>query len=137
VNQLACRIVERMSKKVLSIDDSKMVHLVVTKTLKPLGLEVITATNGEEGVGRALADKPDLILLDATMPVMDGLTTLGKLKEGADTRGIPVIMLSADSCRENREKARQLGAVNFISKPFTADTLLSGLKDVIDRPVPA
>lgn len=126
-----------MSKKILSIDDSKMVHMVVTKTLKPLGVEVITASNGEEGVTRAQADQPDLILLDATMPVMDGITALGKLKEGADTKAIPVIMLSADSCQENRDKATQLGALKFISKPFTADTLLNGLKDVINLPVPA
>ena len=126
-----------MSKKILSIDDSKMVHMVVAKTLKPLGLEVVTAANGEEGVARAQAERPDLILLDATMPVMDGITALGKLKEGADTRGIPVIMLSADSCQENRDKASQLGALKFITKPFTAETLLNGLKDVIDLPVPA
>ncbi len=126
-----------MSKKILSIDDSKMVHMVVTKTLKPLGVEIITASNGEEGLGRAQAEKPDLILLDATMPVMDGITALGKLKEGADTKDIPVIMLSADSCQENRDKATELGALKFISKPFTADTLLNGLKDVIDLPVPA
>lgn len=126
-----------MSKKVLSIDDSKMVHMVVTKTLKPLGLEIVTASNGEEGVARALAEKPDLILLDATMPVMDGIAALAKLKESDDTKSIPVVMLSADSCQENRDKAISLGALNFISKPFTADTLLGGLKGIIDLPVPA
>jgi CheY-like chemotaxis protein len=126
-----------MSKKILSIDDSKMVHMVVTKTLKPLGVEVITAANGEEGIARAQADRPDLILLDATMPVMDGITALGRLKEASETREIPVIMLSADSCQENRDKATQLGALKFISKPFTADTLLGGLRDVLDLPVPA
>lgn len=126
-----------MSKRILSIDDSRMVHMVVTKALQPHGAEIITAANGEEGVARAKADKPDLILLDATMPVMDGLTALKKLKEGADTRSIPVIMLSADSCRENRDRAAELGALNFISKPFTAESLLNGLKGVLDLPVPA
>lgn len=126
-----------MSKKILSIDDSRMVHMVVTKALKPHGVEIITASNGEEGVAKARANKPDLILLDATMPVMDGIAALGKLKEGADTKSIPVIMLSADSCQENRDKAAQLGALKFISKPFTTDTLLDGLKGVLDLPVPA
>lgn len=126
-----------MSKKILSIDDSKMVHMVVTKALKPLGVEVVTASNGEEGLTRALAEKPDLILLDATMPVMDGITTLGKLKESAETKDIPVIMLSADSCHENREKAAGLGALKFITKPFTADSLLGGLKEVLGLSVPA
>lgn len=126
-----------MSKKILSIDDSKMVHMVVNKTLKPLGIEVITASNGEEGVARAQADKPDLILLDVTMPVMDGITALGKLKEGADTKHIPVIMLSADSCQESRDKATELGALKFIRKPFTAEALLGGLKDVLNLSLPA
>jgi CheY-like chemotaxis protein len=109
-----------------------MVHMVVTKTLKPLGAEIITASNGEEGVAKAQAEKPDLILLDATMPVMDGLTALGKLKEGADTRDSPVVMLSADACQENRDRATELGALNFINKPFTADSLLEGLKGIIE-----
>ena len=121
-----------MSKKILSIDDSKMVHMVVAKTLKPLGVEIITATDGEEGLAKARNEKPDLILLDATMPVMDGLTALGKLKEGADTRDIPVVMLSADACQENKDKAASLGALNFIDKPFTADSLLDGLKGIIE-----
>lgn len=126
-----------MSKKILSIDDSRMVHMVVTKALKPHGVEIITASNGEEGVAKAQANKPDLILLDATMPVMDGIAALGKLKEGADTKSIPVIMLSADSCQENRDKAAELGALKFISKPFTTETLLDGLKGVLELPVPA
>jgi CheY-like chemotaxis protein len=121
-----------MSTKILSIDDSKMVHMVVTKTLKSLGVEIGTAFNGKEGVAPAQAEQPDLILLDATLPVMDGLTALGKLKEGADTRHIPVVMLRADACRENKDRATELGALNFIIKPFTAESLLDGLKGIID-----
>ncbi|HAV62674.1 MAG TPA: response regulator [Verrucomicrobiales bacterium] len=126
-----------MSIRILSIDDSKMVHMVVSKTLKPLGVEVLTATNGEEGVTRARADRPDLILLDATMPVMDGLAALVRLKEIPETRAIPVVMLSADSGQDHRDKAMALGALNFISKPFTSDSLLGGLKGIIDLPMSA
>ncbi len=126
-----------MSFRILSIDDSKTVHLIVTRILKPHGVEVIHAHNGASGLERALADKPDAILLDATMPVMDGLTALGKLKENSGTRDIPVIMLSADSCLENREKAKHLGAARFIRKPFAADTLLKCLHEVIDLPATA
>lgn len=121
-----------MSKKILSIDDSRMVHMIVSRTLTPLGVEIVTASNGEEGVAMALSEKPDLILLDATMPVMDGLTALGKLKDDAGTSGIPVVMLSADACQENRCRAAELGALNFIDKPFTAETLLNGLKGFIE-----
>lgn len=121
-----------MSKKILSIDDSKMVHIVVKKTLSSFGVDIVTATNGEEGISVAQAEKPDLILLDATMPVMDGLTALAKLKENEDTKEIPVVMLSADACQDNKKRAKELGALNFINKPFTSDTLLDGLKGIIE-----
>jgi len=121
-----------MPKKVLSIDDSRMVHMVVTKTLKPHDIEVITAVNGQEGIEKAEAVLPDLIILDATMPVMDGLEALAILKANPETKDIPVIMLSADAGQATLDRARQLGAVHFISKPFTGDTLISGLTPYLD-----
>jgi CheY-like chemotaxis protein len=121
-----------MRKKILSIDDSRMVHMVVTKTLKPFDLEVLTAVNGQEGIEKAEREQPDLILLDATMPVMDGLEALSALKANPATRGIPVIMLSADSGKEHAEKARELGALTFIPKPFTGDALVAGLIPFLD-----
>ena len=120
-----------MPKKVLSIDYSRMVHMVVTKTLKPLDVDVITAVNGQEGIEKAEAEKPDLIILDATMPVMDGLEALAALKASPTTKDIPVVMLSADSGKDNIEKARQLGALDFITKPFTGDALIAGLSQYI------
>jgi CheY-like chemotaxis protein len=111
-----------MSKRILSIDDSRMVHMVVAKTLKPLDVELLTAVNGQDGIELAEKEKPDLILLDATMPVMDGIEALAALKANASTRDIPVVMLSADSGKDNVEKARQLGALDFIAKPFTGET---------------
>ena len=121
-----------MPKRILSIDDSKMVHMVVTKTLKPLNVEVITAINGQEGIEKAEKEKPDLILLDATMPVMDGIEALAALKANPATKDIPVVMLSADSGKDNVERATQLGALRFISKPFTGDALVAGLSQYID-----
>ena len=121
-----------MPKKILSIDDSRMVHMVVTKTLKPLNVEVLTAVNGQEGIEKAEREQPDLILLDATMPLMDGLEALGALKANPATKGIPVVMLSADSRQDDMEKARQLGVLTFIPKPFTGDALVAGLQPFID-----
>ena len=117
-----------MPKKILSIDDSKMVHMVIGKALKPLDVELLTAVNGAEGVEKAVQSKPDLIILDATMPVMDGIEALTKLKENPETRSIPVIMLSADGGKENTEKARALGALQFLGKPFTGEGLLAALQ---------
>ena len=109
-----------------------MVHMVVTKTLKPLNVEVLTAVNGQEGIEKAEREQPDLILLDATMPLMDGLEALGALKANPATKGIPVVMLSADSRQDEIEKARQLGVLTFIPKPFTGDALVAGLKPFLD-----
>ena len=108
-----------------------MVHMVVTKTLKSLDVEVLTAINGQEGIEKAEKEKPDLILLDATMPVMDGLEALSALKANPATKHIPVVMLSADSGQDNIDRARQLGALGFIPKPFTGDALVAGLQDYL------
>lgn len=116
-----------MTRKILSIDDSKMVHLVVSKTLKPFAVTLLTASNGEEGYAKARQDKPDLILLDITMPVMDGIETLAKLREDQETQAIPVLMLSADSAKDRVERAKELGASHFLAKPFTAEGLLTAL----------
>ncbi len=121
-----------MPKKILSIDDSKMVHMVVIRTLKPLDVEVITAVNGQEGIEKAEKEQPDLILLDATMPVMDGIEALAALKANPVTRDIPVVMLGADFVKDNVARATQLGAVKFISKPFTGDALVASLSEFID-----
>ena len=120
-----------MPTRILAIDDSRMVHMVVTKTLRPLDVEVLTAINGQEGLEMAEKDQPDLILLDATMPVMDGMETLAALKANPATKNIPVVMFGADSAKES-ERAQQLGALQFIAKPFTGDTLVAGLSPYLD-----
>jgi len=109
-----------------------MVHMVITKTLRFLNVEIITAVNGQEGIEKAEKEKPDLILLDATMPVMDGIEALAALKANPATKDIPVVMLSADSVEENVERAIQLGALKFISKPFTGDALVAALSPYLD-----
>lgn len=121
-----------MPKKILSIDDSPMVHLVVAKALKLHDVEVLTASNGREGVSKARTDRPDLILLDTAMPVMDGRAALVALKAEPATKDIPVIMLGTDSDADNLAQVRKLGALNLITKPFSGETLLAGLRSHID-----
>ena len=121
-----------MPTRILAIDDSRMVHMVVTKTLRPLDVEVLTAINGQEGLEKAEKDQPDLILLDATMPVMDGMEALAALKANPATKHIPVVMFGADSAKDGVERARQLGALEFIAKPFTGDALVAGLAPYLE-----
>ena len=82
------------------------------------------ASNGEEGLAAAAREKPDLILLDVTMPVMDGVTMLTKLKEDTELKAIPVIMLTAESGRDNVINIARLGVRDYLVKPFKEEQLL-------------
>jgi CheY-like chemotaxis protein len=113
-----------MTLKVLSVDDSRTIRLIVTRALMPYDCVVIEAANGEEGLAAAAREKPDLILLDITMPVMDGVTMLGKLKEDEALKLMPVIMLTAESGRENVLHISKLGISDYLVKPFRAEQLI-------------
>jgi len=121
-----------MSYKVLTVDDSKAVRIIVKKAFKSYDCVVVEATNGVEGISAAQKENPDLILLDVTMPVMDGVEALSKLKADASTKGIPVIMLTAEAGRENVMKIAKLGIRDYIVKPFKEDNLLDKVRKVID-----
>ena len=113
-----------MAIKILSVDDSRTIRLIVGKTFRPYDVQIIEAANGEEGLVKAAQEKPDLIILDVTMPVMDGVTMLTKLKEDANLKGIPVIMLTAESGRENVLQIARLGVRDYLVKPFKEDQLI-------------
>lgn len=117
--------------KILSVDDSKTIRMIVKRTFAPFDCTVLEAANGEEGLAVAAAENPDLIVLDITMPVMDGVTMLGKLKERADLKSIPVIMLTAESGRENVAYIAKLGVRDYLVKPFKDDQLIEKVKRVI------
>jgi two-component system cell cycle response regulator len=113
-----------MPIKVLSVDDSRTIRLVVTRALMPYDCVVIEAANGEEGLAAAAREKPDLILLDVTMPVMDGMTMLSKIRESDDLKKMPVIMLTAEASRDNVQRISQIGANDYLVKPFRAEQLI-------------
>lgn len=121
-----------MSVKILSIDDSKAVRIIVKKTFKTYDVEIVEATNGVEGLSAAHKDKPDLILLDVTMPVMDGVEMLSKLKGDASLKDIPVIMLTAEAGRDNIMKIAKLGIRDYIVKPFKEETLIEKVGRVVE-----
>jgi two-component system cell cycle response regulator len=113
-----------MALKILSVDDSRTIRLIVGKTFRPYDCQVVEASNGEEGLATAAREKPDLIILDVTMPVMDGVTMLTKLKEDPELKSIPVIMLTAESGRENVLQIARLGVRDYLVKPFKEDQLI-------------
>lgn len=120
-----------MPTKILSVDDSRTIRLIVGKTFRPYDCVVLEAANGEEGLAVAARERPDLILLDVTMPVMDGVTTLTKLKEDAELKAIPVIMLTAESGRENVLHIARLGVRDYLVKPFKEDQLVEKVGRVV------
>ena len=113
-----------MPTKILSVDDSRTIRLILTKAFRPYDCQVCEATNGEEGLAAASREKPDLIFLDVTMPVMDGVTMLSKLKEDPALKSIPVIMLTAESGRDNVLHIARLGVRDYLVKPFKEEQLL-------------
>ena len=84
-----------MSPKILSVDDSKAVRKLLARMFSPFDCELCEAANGEEGLAVAAREIPDLIILDYNMPVMDGVSMLRKLRENANLKRTPVIMLTA------------------------------------------
>jgi two-component system cell cycle response regulator len=121
-----------MPTRILSVDDSRTVRLVVMKAFRDYDCQVFEAANGEEGLAAAAREKPDLILLDLTMPVMDGVTMLEKLKQDPALKAIPVIMLTAESGRENMRYTAQLGACDYLVKPFPEEQLVEKVRRVVE-----
>lgn len=113
-----------MTSKVLTIDDSKTLRMIVAKHLAPFGVRIVEADNGANGLEKAQIEQPDVILLDYNMPVMDGYQTLENLKRNPATREIPVIMLTTESVRDTVMKLAKLGLKDYIIKPFSSEMLL-------------
>jgi len=126
-----------MPAKVLSVDDSRTIRLIVTRSLKPFDCTVVEASNGEEGLAAAANEKPDLILLDISMPIMDGVTMLTRLKEDESLRAIPVIMLTAEAGRDNVLQIAKLGVRDYLVKPFKDQQLIEKVGRVIPLNKPA
>ena len=120
-----------MSPKILSVDDSQTVRALLARLLRPYACELCEAANGEEGLAVAARERPDLIFLDYNMPVMDGVTMLRRLRDHAELRRTPVIMLSAKSSAENIATVARLGVRDYITKPFDEDLLLAKTARVV------
>ncbi|MFZ5494878.1 MAG: response regulator [Verrucomicrobiota bacterium] len=121
-----------MRNKILTVDDSKTVRIIVRKTFKSYDCEILEAGNGVEGLALAAKAMPDLILLDVTMPVMDGVEMLTKLKADPQLKGIPVMMLTAEGGRDHVLKSAKIGVRDYIVKPFEEDVLIEKAGRIID-----
>ena len=113
-----------MATRVLTVDDSKTIRMIVKKAFNPYECELFEAENGVEGLAAAAKEKPELIILDITMPVMNGIEMLDRLKTEADLKDIPVIMLTAESGKDNVLKIVKMGVNDYIVKPFKGEELI-------------
>jgi DNA-binding response OmpR family regulator len=121
-----------MTYKILTVDDSRTIRMIVKKAFQSFNCELFEAENGMEGLALAAKIIPDLIVLDITMPVMTGVEMLSKLKENADLKAIPVIMLTAESGKDNVMNIVKMGVRDYIVKPFKGDQLIERARHIID-----
>jgi DNA-binding response OmpR family regulator len=119
--------------KVLLIKDEAPVRLVVRVNLELAGIEVVEAADGQTGLEFARSRKPDLILLDAVLPRLDGWQLAHELLNDPATCQIPLVFLSAHADSSTRERALQLGALDYLTKPFDPVALPSRISELLAR----
>lgn len=124
--------IDGMAYKVLTVDDSRTIRLIVKKAFESYNCELFEAENGEKGFAKAKELQPDLIVLDITMPVMNGIQMLTLLKEDDQLKNIPVIMLSAESGKEHVMQIVKMGVTDYIVKPFKGEQLIDRAAKVLD-----
>lgn len=119
--------------KILLVEDNEMNRDMLSRRLAKRGFEVVMAVDGAEGVEMARSARPDVILMDMSLPVMDGWTATRKLKADASTRGIPVIGLTAHAIAGDREKCLEAGCDEYDTKPVDFPRLLEKIQVHIDK----
>ena len=111
----------KMKRKILVVEDNEDNLAVITDELDYAGYEVISASDGEEAIEKTLAEKPALILMDISIPIIDGWEATRRLKADPKTGGIPIIALTAHAMSGDEEKAKAAGCDGYIAKPCTPD----------------
>ena len=121
-----------MKPKILTVDDSKTIRLIVARAFKSFHCDLLEAANGVEGLAVAAREQPNIIILDLTMPIMDGAEMLSKLKSSQALKNIPVVMLTAEAGRENVLRIAKLGVRDYIVKPFKEEIVVERVSRIID-----
>jgi two-component system cell cycle response regulator DivK len=111
-------------RKILLVEDNEMNRDMLSRRLIRNGYEVVTAIDGQQGAEMALSEQPDLILMDMSLPVIDGWEATRRVKANRATRGIPVIALTAHAMAGDREKAMEVGCEDYDTKPVEITRLL-------------
>ena len=123
--------------KILLVEDNEMNRDMLSRRLARNGFEVVIAVDGAEGVEMAASEKPDLILMDMSLPVMDGWDATRQVKADPTTKSIPVIALTAHAMVEDRDKAMAAGCDDFDTKPVELPRLLSKIEALLGKVTPS
>jgi len=116
------------SKKILVVDDNRDSRELVIKILRGKGLQLYEATDGEEALAKVAAEQPDLILMDISLPKIDGHEVTRRLKSRKEFASIPIIALTAHAMKGDREKALAAGCADYISKPINVREFYDRIK---------
>jgi len=119
--------------KILVVDDEIYIVHILDFSLGIEGYEVMTALDGEQALAKVAQDKPDLIVLDIMMPRLDGYETCKMLKAGAETRNIPVILLSAKGRNVDQKVGFEVGADDYITNPFSPRKLVERINAILGQ----
>ena len=119
--------------KILLVEDNEMNRDMLSRRLVRNGFEVVMAADGGEGVAMAASEQPDLILMDMSLPVMDGWEATRRVKADAATSAIPIIALTAHALVEDRDRARAAGCDDFDTKPVELPRLLEKINRLLGQ----
>ena len=122
--------------KILLVEDNELNRDMLTRRLARRGYTMVSAHDGAEGVAAAVREAPDLILMDMSLPVLDGWAATAQLKSAAATRAIPVIALTAHAMSGDREQALAAGCDDFDTKPVELQRLLAKIEALLGRAAP-
>ena len=120
--------------KILYVEDNPDNVYMLTRRLKKKGFELIIAGDGQEGIDKAIQENPDLILMDLSLPTMDGWTATAEIKKIEGVKDIPILALSAHAMPEHRDRAIKAGCSDYDTKPVDIKRLLSKIEQYIELP---
>ena len=121
------------NEKLLLVEDDVMLMEMMKMNLEAKGYRVITAENGKDGAFKAIAEKPDLILADLMMPELDGFEMIKLIRANSDLKETPIICVTALGREEDIKKATDVGATDYITKPYTAEDLARSIESHLKR----
>jgi two-component system cell cycle response regulator DivK len=124
-----------MTKRILVVEDQDDLRAILRDFLTASGYDVVEAADGGEGVAKALSERPDLILMDIQLPVLDGYETTRQIKAQPNLKATPIIAVSSYAMKGDEEKARASGCDHYVTKPYSPIKLLGFIRGFLGETV--